>query len=405
MTSPPPILARWGASLAALAALSLTFSLRAVAPPLYLWLASFPDSIARPHPFGDIAAILRAGACWGKGIDVYMPSPCMNGGVFNYSPFMLRLFWFLHLSPTLTLACGALFCAAYCLILGILPPASSWAELGVRLLIAASPIWALARSWPIRMTGYGLILFGFLLKFYPAAFLPLAARESRGRFVMVTAISLLVITSFYFSFHHTITGPSILPGINPPFRNTFGATNLPSGLMTLNNLFRGNINLTGGRHFHLPMPGAMFMHALLLCTVLTALLTRQNAEKILPLLPLPETLYLIAGALVMAVCFFAAQNASYRAIYLYFLLPGLWRMLPLGGNAKPALLAILIVSWEAPIRVALLAIDNMLHTGITFTVMFWLLRELLWWWLVLQFLRLVFAFVIPQLTRLVRGQD
>jgi hypothetical protein len=398
-----------------------------MAPSLYLWMASFPDEILRPHPFGDVAAILQAGQCWGKGIDVYVPNPCMGGGVFNYSPFMLRLFWLLHLSPGLTLACGVLFCVAYCLALGIFPPARSWAELGLRFIVAASPsawfaleqanfdvflfvassvsVWVLTRSWPIRMSGYGLILFGFLLKFYPAALLPLAARESRGRFVLVTAISLLVMASFYFSFHHTVTSSTILPGISPPFRNTFGATNLPSGLMMLNDLFRGNVNLAVGGHFNLPMPSAMLMHALILCVVLLALLRRQDAEKQLPHLPTTEMLYLLAGALVMAVCFFATQNVSYRAIYLYFLLPGLWRLCPLGGNAKSVLAALLVVSWEAALRVASGAIDHRLHTGITFTVMFWLLRELLWWWLVLQFLRLIFAFVIPNLMRSVRGQD
>ncbi len=351
----------------------------------------------------------------------------MGGGVFNYSPFMLRLFWFLHLSPSLTLFAGVLLCLAYCLILGILPPARSWRGLGVRFITAASPsawfaleqgnfdvclfvilsasIWMLTRSWPVRLTGYGLILFGFLLKFYPAALLPLAARENRLHFIIATLSSLTVFSWFLFCFHQTFTGATILPAFGEPFKNTFGATNLPAGLMILSALFQGHIGQGADFNYSIPRPNADFMDALILCVVLAALLTRRKAQKLLCLIPLDETLFLIGGALATAFCFLATQNASYRAIYLCFVLPGIWRVQSVDRGARMMLLTVLIVLWEAAIRTLLSAVDNILHTGIAFTVLFWLLRELLWWWLVLEFLRLIFAFTVPHLGRLLRGQN
>jgi hypothetical protein len=80
----------------------------------------------------------------------------------------------------------------------------------------------------------------------------------------------------------------------------------------------------------------------------------------------------LAGALVTVFCFCAAQNVYYRAIFLVLTLPGLWAARRLGMAA-----AILALLWEAPLRL----MARHLQIGLAF----WIGRESLWWWLIIQF--------------------
>lgn len=358
---------RWGVSLGVLVALACVAVLHAVALPAYLALAAVNDGVRRAMPFEDLRAILQAGSCYAHGVNVYAPSDCLGGGTFNYSPFMLRVFALLHLGPDATVTGGVVMAVLYALSLALLPPVRSRAEAAVRLAAALSPaVWfgieqgnfdlllfaltALALYLlPTRVRGasYGIILLGFLLKFYPVALLPLALRESR-RFVLTLAgVSLAVAAWFYAGFHHDIaTAAATIPSCMP-FHATFGAVDLPAGL-------------------HAP-----WLQAVLAVLALGAALVSWQRVPDPPL-------ELAAAALLLSFCFFAAQNVAYREVYLLLALPGLW-----GQKRLTAL--VLLLMWEAPIR------DILPGHG------FWLLREMLWWVLIWQFLRLGLAFVIPRL--------
>ncbi|MBU6418404.1 MAG: hypothetical protein KGQ79_01585 [Proteobacteria bacterium] len=431
MTS--PFLARWGVSLVAFGVLLCITVLYFSAHPLYLALSAISDGAVRHFPFGDLAAILQAGKCWGQGVNVYAPNSCMGGGEFNYSPLMLHVFWLLHLQPSWSFLCGLALGGVYCVALGWLPPAGSWRELALRLASAISPasyfaieqanidvflfvmltgaVWLLSRSLAWRMGGYGLILTGFLLKFYPVAMLPLAMREKRSHFSAGAAVSLCVGTLFLAYFYHGIVAAIATLPISDPFINTFGAINLSSGLLTL---YAGSGHATP-QWLAYNIPWFNVPHAIWVpqpdirlcqdaCIVAWAMLTWRRGQIPLAELNSGEPLFLEASALLISVCFLLASNLSYRAIYLSLAVPGLWR---LRKTYRPAygLLAILVFElWEAPIRDFFQALDHVLHAGPGPALLFWLAREVLWWWLAAGLLRIVLAFAILHLGRLLAGK-
>ena len=131
-------LLRYGMGLACLALVLFFAFLHAVTPHLYMFFTRIPDGLAKPHPFVDLRAILQGGACWRQGVNVYRPSGCLGGGVFNYSPLLLRAA-LLPIGPQDTLAGGLLFCAAYAAALTQLPPPGTWSEFRFRAAAAFSP--------------------------------------------------------------------------------------------------------------------------------------------------------------------------------------------------------------------------------------------------------------------------
>ena len=103
-----------------------------------------------------------------------------------------------------------------------------------------------------------------------------------------------------------------------------------------------------------------------------------------------ETQCLIVGALLLAGCFLAGQNIDYRGIYFVLVMPGL---LVLRRSASAVEVrrflarmtgAVVFVAWEEVIRsifsAAASALPNVLRPRAE--ALFWLGRELVWWWLV-----------------------
>lgn len=97
------------------------------------------------------------------------------------------------------------------------------------------------------------------------------------------------------------------------------------------------------------------------------------------------------GAVLLVGCFFAGQNIAYRGVFLLLALLGLMKLAhstkgftsPVSGVA--AGIAVFLI-WGEPFRVAILtALPRA-------ALVFWLSRELAWWWLIAVLAGLVLCF-------------
>ena len=115
-----------------------------------------------------------------------------------------------------------------------------------------------------------------------------------------------------------------------------------------------------------------------------------------------ETQFLVIGGLLVAACFFAGQNIDYRGV---FLLPVLSGLVCLHRSVKDRELrrfcarmigAVLFVMWEECVRRALHgAVAPVPSAGLSsrIEVLFWIGRELVWWWLVVGLAALVLSYL------------
>ncbi len=390
--------------------LALTAALHALWLPGYLWLTTLSDGQAKRHPFVDLHDILLAGQCWRHGVNVYAPSACLGGGVFNYAPALLRLAW-LPIGTSDTLAGGLLFCAAYFLALRLLPVSQGrfWplaagcfstsafyaleqANLDVLVFaLCLLGVWAQRRSLPVRLAGYGLFAACAAAKFYPAGILVLGLRERR---VVLLALGgaglvagLVVLAPLW---HGVVAALGAIPS-GTPFRATFGRIDLARGMVMLG---------------WLPVPpglGRAGMAGLVSWAMAAAALGlaargRAGWAALLARLPEPERLLLVAAGAAYGLCFLAAQNVEYRELFLLPALPGLLR---LGHKALAG--AILLLLWEAAGRDLIGGITPYTyHPGPALTA-FWLVREGASWWVFTALAGLTGAFAARETMRLRRG--
>ena len=396
---------RFRISAIGLAVLAAFAALHELALPVYEFFTRVPDGVAKARPFVDTLAILQAGACWRDGVNVYHPSACLDGGVFNYSPILLRAA-LLPIGPHDTLAVGLLLCLGFLAALALLPaPARGW-EFRLRLAACLSPasyyaleqgnldaglfaaimlaVWLLLRAPRARLAAYGIFALGAAAKFYPVACFVLALREKRG-VVMALAVAglagLALVAALYG--RDVASALSIIPS-GTPFRATFGRIDLPRGLAMLHVLH----SLAG-----------LLSWAMAAAMLGAGLALHRYWARALAVLDEPRRLYLVTGAAVTLFCFLAAQNIEYRAVYLLPTLPGLWWL----GAARPRmrvlLAAIMLLLWEAVPR-ALISGLSQPYIPSPPAVWLWLLREGLWWWVAAEFTGLLFAFIFEQVRRL-----
>ena len=302
------------------------------------------------------------------GGNVYVPSACMHGGVYNYSPFLLR--------------------AAYCLLL-------------------------LANRWA-ALTGYVVFLFAAACKFYPLVLLALAVRE---RFVQMLTVVMLAAAAgglFMLHFAHgTAAAISILPG-GLPFRGVFGALNIPFGLVLLPYLPVLTLEPNVPQYFAaLDRPYAeifieLATRCLTILAMIVAFVTAPCYADVLRDLDPRSALFFMTGAVVIVFCFFFAQNLDYRGVFLLLTLPGGWGMAAkASGSVRHRLIMLLaftmVVLWEgffrnftAQVGVIVLGPKQAVYPEIVF----WLLRECLWWWIVVQLGAFIICFLRASLIRL-----
>src|SRR5262249_18094897 len=147
--------------------------------------------MVRPNlpPFFDLEFLRTTTTCWWRGVDVYVSNPCdpLNRPM-DYSPLWLRMD-FLAFDRTWTVPLGLGLAVLFYLSLGFLIPSRRWRDQALIWLASVSSVsvygvergnndiimYLLALAAGIvttggavsRLTGYGLLTIGGLLKFYP----------------------------------------------------------------------------------------------------------------------------------------------------------------------------------------------------------------------------------------------
>jgi hypothetical protein len=353
-------------------------------------------------PFLDVQAVLAAVECHRLGIDVYLRNPCdALGRVHVYSPLWLRIapsFVDKRATTALGLGLGLIFIAS----LAALCRPCTRREVFVLALTALSPMTVFAleranvdvaifllvltgcalgrtshRAW--QFGGYALYFFAGVLKYYPLVLLVLIAREKRRDAVLLAATAAtIVLVLGFFGRAELAEALANIPRL-AYFADSFAAVNLPFGLAEV-----------------LRDPALTRLVGIVLLAVLTALAIARTRRTLLLLdraspdwSPF-EAECLIVGALLLAGCFLAGQNVDYRGIYFVLVMPGL---LVLRRSASAVEVrrflarmigAVVFVAWEEVIRsifsAAASALPNVLRPHAE--ALFWLGRELVWWWLV-----------------------
>jgi hypothetical protein len=359
-------------------------------------------------PFLDTHAILAAAECYRQGIDVYLMNPCdVMQRTHSYSPLWLIITpdsWGIGVTPWLGVILDLLFILA--LPLALRPRSAG--ETIILAFAAFSPMTILALERgnndivifllilagvvlyrmprPYRLGSYALFLIAGFLKYYPLVLLAFIARERwRGVFLpaaMVMAALLLFGASYYGELGHIL---ATIPAA-PYFTNAFSAKNLPYGFAGL-------------------MPDYPFLPRAFMAIALLGILLAVAAARILRNLRFiatttridwnePEALLLAIGSLLLTACFFAGSNMDYRGIFFLLALPGLVHLRQSAPSAtikrwlSSLIAATLFVMWKEFFRHNLYELlDSTAHIelGEHIKFLFWLARELVWWWLVTGF--------------------
>jgi hypothetical protein len=361
-------------------------------------------------PFLDIHAVLAAAQCNRAAVDVYLWNPCdALGRLHVYSPLWLRIIP-PQFDPSATtgigLGLGLLFIgslASVCrpktigeaLLMALLAfsPMTVYAlerannDLAVFLLILAG-CGFLRASGRFRFAAYALYLIAGLLKYYPLALLVLLARESRRDALLLAVVifsMLLVLTAGDYAELAKAVGNIPRPSY---YTDSFAAVNLPWGLPAA---------------LAIPARGA-FAAALLAIFAGLAVARAWRSVSLLDRDPPDWSSFeadcLITGALLLIACFFAARNLDYRGIYFLLLMPGLielrrsCRQPEVRRFFAQMILAVLLVSWEEPLRrIVQTAAAGMPSAGLRprVEILFWLGRELVWWWLIAALAAIAFC--------------
>jgi hypothetical protein len=206
-----------------LAGLAIFVALHTWSPDTYTSILT--SIMIRPttgEPFIDLEYLFTTAECWQKGIDVYVVNPCDSlGRLEGYSPLWLRAPLLFAERPW-SVWYGVGLAGAFFLSLAALPTERRWRDQVVVALAAfssatiygvergnidliifmmalAAGLWA-ARSPPVRLAGYGLLLIAGLLKFYPLVGLVLALRERFARFLVIAGICTAVVVVFVLEF-------------------------------------------------------------------------------------------------------------------------------------------------------------------------------------------------------------
>lgn len=351
-----------------------------------------------PFPFLDTHAVLSAAECQRHGVDVYLTNPCdVYGRVHVYSPLWLTLVprgvgvaatpWIgVTLDLLFILALAALIRPrtrgelAACAIAVFSPTTLYLLERAnnelviVLLAIGAGLLLSRARGW--RLVSYALLVGAAALKYYPAVLLCLVARERRRDAVLVAGGAAITLALFVVGYRDLL-GQALA---NIPrasyYTDSFSAQNLPFGLAT-------GLPMLGD-----PRPFALALFALMAGLALVWL--RRAAGLLAAAAGLdwstPEARFAAIGGLLLTACFFAGQNVDYRGVYLLVALPGLLRLRADAPPAARRLLSRLIAvalfqMWEECFRRGLLA-ALAAQPGDRAAMVFWVVRELLWWWLI-----------------------
>jgi hypothetical protein len=372
-------------------------------------------------PFVDISGSLAAWECARQGVDVILSDPCdVLQRPYNYSPLWMAASW-IPLGVDDTSAVGWSLDLLFIGSLALLPPPRRPVELALVLAATLSTmvVFALERANPdillfvlalaagllaecrmnLRVIGYCLALLGALLKYYPIMVLITVFRERPSRFVATTMAIAAALAVFWVRYHGQIAEglPTIVQG--PYNTDLFAAKNLPF-------LLGEAAGSAAEQSSWAPLDErayASVIYATLVgcCLVISRRLLGFGAlSAALTSLGGVERTSLVIGSAVIAGCFFAGQSIGYRGVFLLMLIPGLLgisresdcglRKLGIGTS-----FVVVLLMWGECFRLALSGgLDYCLGTGIITSegkFLFWLVRELGWWWAVAVMLAILTA--------------
>lgn len=384
-------------------------------PEAYIFIIRLWMPLPLRVPFADTAYVMAQLECWRAGIDVYVSNPCdIFGRTQAYPPIWLRL-WFLPGSPRASVPLALLLAVGFIISLAVLPRIERKRDVILLLAAIASPVTGFAvergnadllifilaaivvitaeLSFPGRCAGYVGGVLAALLKLYPIFLLALLFREKPR----VAAAFGLVLASLWLSvawLWHTELAHALANLPRPPYwYDGPGARKLAEGLLVAAGSVIGHAGpdpraVTALSITQLLAAGACAL--LLACrSAFTAALGTLNSR---------EDLCLVVGGLLFCGCFVAGVSIAYREIFLLFALPALLRLrhdarLPPLLRWAPGMIVFLMWS-TLPSR----AIDRTFGPldeagGPVPTLMFWLLCELMWWWLFVLFGSILLRFV------------
>ena len=419
--APRPSLSAWmicyGAPCIALLVYTVYWLIYLYAPwSSYFALLSFLGIRVGTHPFLDTEAVLAAIHCARLGVDVTLPNACMGGGLFQYSPLLLKAAA-LPLGVGQRVPIGLCMDGLFLLALFALPRPRRWREFWLLLLAALSTstlfaieranidiamyllvlaaVALLARGTAARFAAYAILMGAGALKFYPASLMILALRERPLRFLGIALVSTVGALLLYVSYASGIGQVMARLPQGDPFIDIFSASNLTLGIAMLCN--NGDANHGAGL--------AVCAVSVIVLVGLCAARASRLAPAMLPdfrALPPRTQILLVAGAMSIAFCFFSAKNVHYRAIFLIMTLPGLWTLQR--QAAAPRLATryavtawiVAAVMWSEFVRVTTATLTNAWVGGeaaLLIQLLGWVLREMTWWWLMITLVSVVGCFV------------
>jgi hypothetical protein len=359
-------------------------------------------------PFLDIHAVLAAAQCRRQGVDVYLYNPCdVLGRLHVYSPLWLAVTPS-FLDTTATAAVGFGLDLMVILSLAVVIRPATRGEILILMFVALSPmtVYALERAnsdlvvfllivaacaldrarHPWRLGCYPLYLIAGLLKYYPLVLLALLLRERRREALIGAGVAAVIVLGLAgFDRAELVKALANIPPLSY-FADSFSARNLPFGFAAAT------------LHPRLHTAGALAL--LSVVAALAVVRTRRTMRLLDQAMPEPNALdepdgleqqCLLVGALLVTACFFAGQNVDYRGIYFVLIMPGLIRLHRLAVDperrqfAARMIAAILFVAWEEPLRHAVHALAVTILSDwwrLRLELLFWIGRELVWWWLI-----------------------
>lgn len=363
-------------------------------------------------PFIDTSGALAAWQCTRLGLDVVEHDPCdVLGRAYSYSPLWMAAAA-IPLGITSTAKVGWTLGFVFLVSLVLLPPPKRPWELALVVLATISTMVVFAvergnpdlivfmltmlvgfvalRAPPRRLLAYPIALFAALfLKYYPITLMILTFRERISLFFAINLTALSIVLLFVLAYFSDLERGIPLIAVGPYYTDLFSAKNLPFGIaLKLGHAAAGS--QLSALHIRLI---ADAVYALMLMTgaricwrVLKGGKLRTALNKLTP----QEMIFLVIGSVLIVGCFFAAQSIGYRGIFLLFVIPGLLAIARNGNDrtvralgAGTAAVTVFIMWGECIRQNLMLAYGLSDAFGGDFPILvFWLLRELAWWWVI-----------------------
>lgn len=261
------------------------------------------------------------------------------------------------------------------------------------LVLAAG--WFYRRGGGAHVVAYGAFLLGAVLKFYPLVLMLMAVRERRKPFLALALLSTVIMAAFFVGYATELRlAISHIP-TGDWFTEQFSAQNVPFGLIEVYPALAAAVPRFAGI-----LMGVLVALSLVIAAFLARGFLRATAAEEWSS---PEATYLVMGSALLAGCFFAGPNVDYRGIYFLLVLPGMVELARRHVSLRPVMTitiaGILFTMWSAWLRKIISTVFHW-HVGEgaepfpNSLVLFWIGREIVWWWIVSVLVSLVLVFVL-----------